>query len=306
MNSIAMYRAKRAGRRQVMLFDDSMRAGYLDRMELDRDIRLALDSAQFEMYLQPLVYFGRGIVQNFEALIRWNHSRHGVLAPREFLPAVEQNGLTNALGEWAFARCAEAAASMCQIEPRMCIGVNVHPDQLLQPGFVASVIRVMAEADIPGDAMTIEIIEHAVMIDVGQTRRVLEELRSIGLSIAIDDFGTGYSNLDLLRRLPVDYIKIDRSFVAGLGTEPGDTQLVRMVLGLSQELGIEVIAEGGETAVQANVLRELGCRIGQGSLYSPPLPLPLAEAEAMLRQQAEAMLRQQANPPSSDRIVPVI
>jgi len=134
------------------------------------------------------------------------------------------------------------------------------------------------------------------MIDVDQSRRVLEELRSIGVSVAIDDFGTGYSNLDLLRRLPVDYLKIDRSFIAGLGTEQGDTQLVRMVLGLSQELGIEVIAEGVETVLQANELRRLGCRIAQGYLYSRPVQLA----------DAEEMLRQQARPPSSDRIVPVI
>jgi len=293
---IAMYRAKRDGRRHVMLFDDSMRVEAIGRMELERDLRIAVEQDQFELYLQPLVYFGRDQIQNFEALIRWNHPRHGLLLPGEFLPAVEQSGLANQVGEWAFTRAAHLAAQLRRIEPGVCIGVNVDPDQLLRTDFVASVISAMDAAGLAGDALAIEITEHAVMIDVDQSRRVLEELRSIGVSVAIDDFGTGYSNLDLLRRLPVDYLKIDRSFIAGLGTEQGDTQLVRMVLGLSQELGIEVIAEGVETVLQANELRRLGCRIAQGYLYSRPVQLA----------DAEEMLRQQARPPSSDRIVPVI
>jgi EAL domain-containing protein (putative c-di-GMP-specific phosphodiesterase class I) len=183
------------------------------------------------------------------------------------------------------------------IEPHTCVGVNVHPDQLREQGFVAGVTRSMLAARITGEALTIEITEHAVMGDVEKTRAVLQELRAIGLSVAVDDFGTGYSNLDLLRRLPVDFIKIDRSFVAGLGVEPGDTQLVRMVLGLAQELGIEVIGEGVETELQAAELRRLGCRIAQGSLYSAPL----AFADAM-----DLLRRQQANPPSNVSTVPVI
>ncbi len=296
---MAMYRAKRAGRRQAMLFDDSMRVEALDRLDLDRDLRLALENSQFELYFQPLVHFDQDRIESFEALIRWSHPVHGLLVPDQFLPMVERVGLSNAVGEWVIARAALAAAELRRIQPKTCIGVNVHPDQLRQPGFVANVGRRLAEAGVPGDAFAIEITEHAVMVDVDveQTRVVLEQLRAIGMSIAIDDFGTGYSNLDLLRHLPVDYLKIDQSFVAGLGVEAGDTQLVRMVLSLSHELGIQVIAEGVETEVQATELRRLGCRIAQGYFYSRPLSL--ADTAALL-------IRQQANPPSKLSTVPVM
>jgi diguanylate cyclase (GGDEF)-like protein/PAS domain S-box-containing protein len=280
---IAMYRAKRAGRRQAVLFDESMRVEAVDRLELEGELRSALELGQFELLYQPLVYFGRNVVQNFEALIRWNHPRHGLLSPSEFLPAVEKLGLANAVGLWVFTTACKAVAAMRLVEPDTTVGVNVHPDQLRQPGFVDAVTRCMASARITGEALAIEITEHAMMIDVAQTRQVLEELQEIGVSIAIDDFGTGYSNLDLLRRLPVDYLKIDQSFVAGLGIQPGDTQLVRMIVGLSQELGIVVIAEGVETQLQADELQRLGCAIAQGYLYSKPLGFD--DALAVLHEQ---------------------
>ncbi len=280
---IAMYRAKRAGRRQAVLFDDSMRVEAIDRLELERELRLAIERDEFELYYQPLVHFGRAAVQNFEALIRWNHPRHGLLLPDEFLPLVEQVGLTGAVGRWVFAGATKAAGAMRLIEPDLCIGVNVHPDQIRQPGFVDSVTRSMLAARITGEAIAIEITEHAVTVDVEHSRRVLEELQHIGVSIVIDDFGTGYSNLDLLRRLPVDFLKIDRSFIAGLGTEPGDTQLVRMIVGLSRELGITVVAEGVETELQEAELIRLSCEIGQGYRYGRPMPF--ADAMSLLRAQ---------------------
>jgi EAL domain-containing protein (putative c-di-GMP-specific phosphodiesterase class I) len=303
----AMYRAKRAGRRQVMVFDDSMRVEAVDRLELHRELRLALERDEFVLHFQPLVYFGSDVVQNFEALIRWRHPRHGLLGPMEFLPLVEQVGLTGAVGRWVFDSACRAAAAMRVCEPDVCVGVNVHPDQIRQPGFVESVLHSMHVAGIPGTALAIEITEHAVMVDVDQTRAVLEELRALGIAVAIDDFGTGFSNLDLLRRLPVDFLKIDQSFVAGLGVEPGDMQLVRMILALAEELGITTIAEGVETELQAAELQRLGCKIAQGYLYSRPLTFE--DAMARLRTQRDVVQPdqpQQARPPSTLTIEPVM
>ena len=282
---IAMYRAKRAGRRQSMLFDDSMRVEAVDRLELEREVRVALERNEFELYFQPLRYFDRTVVQNFEALIRWNHPRYGLLMPVDFLPTVDEVGLTSAVGDWVYRTAATAVGAMRMIEPETTVGVNVDSDQLRQPGFVEGLMHAISEAGVPGSALTIEITEHVMMHDVEQTRHVLEQLRAIGVSVAIDDFGTGYSNLDLLRRLPVDYLKIDQSFIAGLGIEPGDSQLVRMILGLSSELGIEVIAEGIEAQLQEDELRQLGCRIGQGYLYSQPLGFD--DAIGLLRTQRQ-------------------
>lgn len=286
---IAMYRAKRAGRRQSVLFDDSMRVEAVDRLELEQEVRLALDRDEFELYFQPLSYFDRDMVQNFEALIRWNHPRYGLLSPVDFLPLVDKVGLTGAVGGWVFRTASAAASVMRVIEPETCVGVNVDPDQIRQPGFVDALVAAMDAAGVPGSALTIEITEHAMMDDIEQTRTVLEQLRVLGVSIAVDDFGTGYSNLDLLRRLPVDYLKIDQSFIARLGIEAGDTQLVRMIVGLSQELGIGVVAEGVESQMQEDELRRLGCRIGQGYLYSRPLSLDDA-LELLRAQQVEPAL----------------
>jgi diguanylate cyclase (GGDEF)-like protein len=294
---IAMYRAKRDGRRQAVLFDESMRVEARIRLDLEGELKLALERNEFVLHFQPLVYFGRSIVQNFEALIRWNHPRHGLIPPGDFLPLVEQVGLTGAVGRWVFAAAIRSLAALREIDPECCIGVNVHPDQIRQPGFVEGITRNLEAFDLDGEGLAIEITEHAVMTDVERTRVVLEELRRRGVSVAIDDFGTGYSNLDLLRRLPVDFLKIDRSFVSGLGEDPGDAQLVRMILGLAEELGIKVVAEGIETELQASMLDRLGCTIGQGYFFARPMPL-----EAAL----DILRGQQARPPSNDRIVPVM
>jgi len=294
---IAMYRAKRAGRRQAMLFDPAMRVEAVDRLELDRELREAVERDEFELYFQPIIDTNRPIIDRFEALIRWNHPTHGVLDAGQFLPLVEEIGLMTSIGLWVFNSACRAVAAMRLTAPDARVGVNVHPQQLRSRGFVDSVTRAIAAARITGEALAVELTEHAVMNDVEQIREVLGELQSIGVSIAIDDFGTGYSNLGLLRRLPVDDLKIDRSFITGLGVDPGDTQVVRMILGLAQELRIQAVAEGVENSAQAAELSRLGCHIAQGYLYSHPLRFD--DAIAMLR-------NQQVKPPSSVRMVPVI
>jgi diguanylate cyclase (GGDEF)-like protein/PAS domain S-box-containing protein len=294
---IAMYRAKRAGRRQAVLFDQSMRVEAIDRLELDRELREAIERDEFELYFQPIIDTTRPSIEHFEALVRWNHPRHGRLDPAQFLPMVEQIGLMNTLGQCVLTSACRAASAMRLIAPGARVGVNVHPQQLRSRGFVDNVTRNVAAARITGEALAIEMTELAVMTEVDQIREVLEELQSIGISIAIDDFGTGYSNLGLLRRLPVDYLKIDRSFISGLGTEPGDTQVVRMILGLAHELRIQAVAEGVENSMQAAELERLGCHVAQGYLYSHPLKFD--DAIALLR-------AQQVNPPSSVKMVPVM
>jgi diguanylate cyclase (GGDEF)-like protein/PAS domain S-box-containing protein len=285
---IAMYRAKRSGRRRSVVFSDSMRVEAIDRLELEADLRRALTDQEFELYFQPRVQFGDATVTNFEALIRWNHPRFGVLRPAEFLSVVDKIGLTPAVGEWVLGAAISAVKAMRTAAPDVCVGVNVDAEHLRQNGFVAGVVESVRNAGLPGDALIIEITEQALMADADQTHRVLEQLNEFGVNLAIDDFGTGYSSLDLLRRLPVNFLKIDERFVAGLGIEADDTQLVRLILGLASELGIDVVAEGVETSEQAQELQRLGCRSGQGYLFSPPLNFE--GAMALLRSQLEPVI----------------
>lgn len=279
---IAMYRAKHLGRRRAEVFDEAMRTEVIERLELERDLRAAIEHEQLLLHFQPVVHLPDGRISGIEALVRWHHPRRGVLGPASFLAAAEEAGLGGRLTTWVMDAASQAAAAMREVLPSLRVGINVSAGDLACAEVVDQLVHAAGRAGIPTSALVVEVTEHALMSDVDDARARLDALRSLGVGVAIDDFGTGYSNLALLRKMPVDFLKIDRSFVAGLGTEPGDTQIVRVVLSLAAELGLEVIAEGVETHDQAAELVRLGCRHAQG--FHLARPVELHEALGLLRE----------------------
>lgn len=275
---IAMYRAKHLGRRRAEVFDEAMRTEVVERLEMERALRVAIEHEQLVLHFQPIIHVADGRVSGMEALVRWNHPERGLLGPLTFLGAAESAGLAGRLSEWVMRSAAQATALMREVMPDIRVGVNISAIDLASDEVVDQLVRAAGEAGVPTSALVVEVTEHTLMSDVEDARDRLEALRQLGIGVAVDDFGTGYSNLALLRKMPVDFLKIDRTFVDGLGSEPGDTQLVRMVLSLAHELGLEVIAEGVETEQQEAELVRLGCRHAQGYHFARPVELPAALA----------------------------
>ena len=270
---LAMYAAKRAGRGQVALFDQQLRIHADQRLTLERELRDAFRLEQFELRFEPVVSIVDGSVVSFEALVRWNHPTRGLVSPGQFLPIVSEMGLDAALGDFVLRSATVAVATLRLTDPHVTMSINFAAAQLHEERIVDDVARAIATAGVVASALTIEITEQIVMADVMAASPKLEELRSLGVRLAIDDFGTGYSNLAMLRSFSADYVKIDRSLIDGLGTEPGDTQMVRLILLLTQELGFVPIAEGVETQAQLDELARLDCRLAQGFLFARSMTL---------------------------------
>ena len=277
---VAMYAAKAAGHGGHAPFQAHMHAAAVARLEVESELRAALAAGQLELYYQPIVELPTRAVLGAEALIRWHHPTRGLVMPGEFIPVAEQTGLIDEIG----ARVMEEACNQLALWQRTGgppeVAVNVSARQLASSSFVATVRRCLAESGASPAGLTLEITESVLMADPEVARAALEELRSMGAHVAIDDFGTGYSSLSYLGRLPLDFLKIDRSFVEGLGYyEPavggGDTFLVEGIARLAAALGLTVVAEGIETDWQAAAVRSLGCRKGQGYLFGRPGPAHL-------------------------------
>lgn len=278
----AMYRAKARGRNCVEGFEVG---GHLDGMIALRtagELRRGIERGEVVPYFQPIVDLPTGRVLGYEVLARWLHPDRGLLNPSEFLPIAEETGLMVALGasilrdslaqlaKWQAAGYAFANCSL---------SVNVATRQLIDPDFLRTVRDALAETGVPADSLWLEITETALLSDVKTATIALRDLRSLGLHLAVDDFGTGYSSLTYLKKFPVESIKIDKSFVAGLGLEAEDTSIVTAVVQLGHALGLTVVAEGVESPLQLTRLRELGCDRGQGYLFSRPRPANLIERE---------------------------
>jgi diguanylate cyclase (GGDEF)-like protein/PAS domain S-box-containing protein len=262
---LAMYTAKRAGRRRVAVFDQEMRVRADHRMELEAELRVALRLGQIELRYQPIVNTSTGDVLGFEALSRWNHPVRGLLRPKEFMHVVDSAGFATALGEFVVHEAAATAAMMRLSAPHLTMSINLSSSQLADSRLVDLVADALAQAQLPASALSIEITEEIVMEELSKARPRLDALRQLGVRFAIDDFGTGYSNLAMLKQFPADYVKIDRSLIHG---EP---ELVGLILSLTRELGFAAIAEGVETVEQLIELRHLGCHHAQGYYFSQPL-----------------------------------
>ena len=272
---MAMYQAKKRGRDRTELFGKAMRSRVLERVELEHSLRQALVRDEFRLHYQPTLDLGTGRPLLVEALLRWEHPDRGLIPPDAFIPLAEDTRLIVPIGAWALREACRAVASWRRSHPALsetAVSVNLSACQFGDELLVPLVSAALEAADLDPGALWLEITETAVMDDVGVTIETLAALRGLGVHLAIDDFGTGYSSLSYLKRFPVDVLKVDRSFVDGMGTDAEDEAIVTAVVRMAQALGKEVVAEGIENQRQLEGLHELGCNAGQGYLFSRPLP----------------------------------
>jgi EAL domain-containing protein (putative c-di-GMP-specific phosphodiesterase class I) len=271
---IAMYVAKAHGRDRYEAFARHMQRELLERHELHGDLRRALEHNELTVHYQPLVDLDTGQIESFEALVRWNHPTKGQVEPDDFIPLAEETGLILPVGRYVLREaCRQTALWHATGMTGISIGVNVAAQQLLDPDFIKDVRDALEQSALAPRYLTLELTETTLLTDTTLVAERLHELKHLGVRIAIDDFGTGYSSLAYLRDFPVDYLKIDRSFVAELAGERSEHGLtmVNSIIALSHNLKLTVVAEGIEETCQRDHLRRSGCNTGQGYLYSRPL-----------------------------------
>jgi diguanylate cyclase (GGDEF)-like protein len=276
----AMYRAKSLGKARHVIFDHTMHASAINLLQIETDLRKALDKSQFFLQYQPIVSLDDFRVCGFEALIRWHHPERGLISPLDFIPIAEDTGQIIAIGEWALN---EACRQMHRWETAypvaapLFISVNLSCKQFNHPLLIEQVADVIKRTRISPRRLKLEITESAVMDNIDSATSMLRQLRDIGVQLAIDDFGTGYSSLSYLHKFPIDTLKIDRSFVTRMAENPENIEIVRTIILLAQVLGMDVIAEGVETKEQLKLLRDLKCEYGQGYYFSRPATAPDVE-----------------------------
>jgi diguanylate cyclase (GGDEF)-like protein len=271
---IAMYRAKEAGRNTIQFYRPALTARAQERLELESALRHALARDQFELHYQPQVDLASGRVVGMEALLRWNHPRLGQVAPERFIGLAEETGLIVPIGAWVLrsAVMQNRAWQRAGFGP-LRVAVNLSARQFAEPGLAGQVGAVLAESGLAPDSLEIEVTESSVMTDVDEAIATMKELKAMGVAMSIDDFGTGYSSLAYLKRFPVDVLKIDRSFVHDVASDPDNAAMVKAIIALARGLRMRVIAEGVETRAQLDYLRVQGCDLVQGYLYSRALPV---------------------------------
>jgi diguanylate cyclase (GGDEF)-like protein len=270
---IAMYRAKENGKARYELFDHGMHARAVSRLQLESDLRQAIEQKEFCVYYQPIISLQTGRLAGFEALVRWNHPRRGLVAPADFIPVAEETGLIVPIGQWVLNEAC-AQVRQWQIDSpshrSLSLSVNLSARQVAQPDLLQRIKDALETSKLNPHCLKLEITESVVMENAEAAAQMFKQLRSLGVQLSIDDFGTGYSSLSYLHRFPLNYLKIDRSFVMRLTTD-NDNAIVRTISTLARNLGMEVIAEGIETEEQFQQLKLLGCEYGQGYLFSRPV-----------------------------------
>ncbi len=268
----AMYLAKANGRNRFEIFDTFLRTQATEKLQMESALRRSLDAGAFEVHYQPELDLGTGEVVGFEALVRWNHPTEGRLAAWAFIELAEETGIILELGEWVLREACRQAGVWRRERPDqpLTLRVNLSGRQFAQANLVEQVVGALEAGQIDPSSLCLEITETALMEDPAMGLRVLNDLRALGISLAIDDFGTGYSSLAYLKRFPVDVLKIDRSFVDGLGDDPDDTAIATAIISLARSMGLRVVAEGVETRRQLDELRRLGCDHAQGFLFAKP------------------------------------
>ncbi len=286
---IAMYEAKRTGKDRFCIAAADADALALARLDLEMELRRAISGGELELHYQPVLNAHTGRLYGFEALVRWRHPQAGLLAPSEFMELAEDSGLVLPLGEWVLDQACRTARNWLDEHPDepAVMAVNLSARQFQDPDLCARVAAVLQNSRIEPSALVLEITETVVMGDTERTLATLRALKRLGVRLAIDDFGTGYSSLSYLKRFPVDIVKIDRSFVDGLGDSPVDREIVAAVIRLAAAVGMQTVAEGVETPAQLEQLRLLGCSLVQGYLFAAPQPL--ADLERALARAALAV-----------------
>ena len=279
----AMYQTKRAGRNGFRFFDSATNADATTALTLESELRTALLNNELELYYQPqvdLIHDGR--VYGFEALLRWRHPSRGLLSPLEFIPLAEETGLIVPIGDWVLREACRQCKEWTQaFDSDLRIAVNLSGRQLVGDGLVPSVAAALVASGLPAKNLQVELTESLLMQDVPHSVRLLKQLKAMGVSLAMDDFGTGYSSLAYLKRFPLDELKIDKSFVRDITSDPDDAALCASIMAMANVLRLHVVAEGVETEAQLGFLQQRQCRAMQGYLFSRPLPA--AEATNLLK-----------------------
>jgi EAL domain-containing protein (putative c-di-GMP-specific phosphodiesterase class I) len=293
----AMYQAKRSGKARYAVFEEEMNARAIERLELEHGLRQALKRGEFRVYYQPQMQLDADLQRHLrsagnkavvahtatqapwvaavEALVRWEHPERGLLLPDDFIPLAEETGLIVDIGELILAEACRKTKdwqARFPAEPPLAVCVNLSARQFREPDLTETLRRILAETGLDPTCLHLEITESTAMGDAPATVATLEEFKELGVRIAIDDFGTGYSSLSYLERFPVNYVKIDRSFVGKLGKDQGTAALVSGMIQLAHSLSLKVIAEGVETEEQLKRLQGLGCDLAQGHYFSEPIP----------------------------------
>jgi diguanylate cyclase (GGDEF)-like protein len=279
----AMYGAKKQGKNRWEIYDETRRARAVDRVAIASSLRQALRDDRFVLHFQPVIELDTGTPVAVESLVRLDDPARGLLPPSAFIQVAEDSGLIVPIGTYVLEQACRQLAewrSAGAVSPDLRTAVNLSARQATQPDLAKTVARALAEAHLEPTALALELTETVLMEADTSTLRQLEELREMGVGLAIDDFGTGYSSLSYLKRLPVSIIKVDRSFVAGLVTDPSDREIVTAVIRLGQALKLTTIAEGVEDVAQFTLLRELGCDQAQGYLLGRPVPGPPVQARS--------------------------
>jgi EAL domain-containing protein (putative c-di-GMP-specific phosphodiesterase class I) len=262
-----------------------MRAASAQQLSIEHDLRKALEGEQFELYYQPQIEIRTGRIVGIEALIRWNHPTLGLLGPGQFISIAEEAGLIMAIWEWVLvAALIQHNEWLAQGLPAITIAVNLSSVQFSDPALAEHVEEIARVVGVPLDYLELEVTESMLLVDSDSAHRTLESLRAMGVKIAIDDFGTGYSSLSYLRRLPLDKLKLDQSFIRDAGNER-DMAITRAIISMAQSLNLAVVAEGVETQAQVDLLLSLGCTMVQGFLLGRPMP---AAATAQLLRESVA------------------
>jgi len=268
----AMYHAKSLGRNNFQFYTAELNARAARQLELETGMRRALEREEFVLHYQPLVNMQSGLIVGMEALLRWQHPEYGLIPPMEFIPLAEETGLIVPIGEWALrTACAQIRVWHATGFPALHVAVNLSSKQLQQKNFAEVVKRALGETGLEPRYLDLELTESLLMQDMESAVAILKELKDLGVLISLDDFGTGYSSLSYLKRFPIDFLKIDRSFVKDIAHDRYGAGIVRAIIVMAHTLGIKVIAEGVETSEQLGYLRDQGCDIGQGYFWSKPL-----------------------------------
>jgi diguanylate cyclase (GGDEF)-like protein len=298
---LAMYLAKSSGKNQVVVYTAGVDEAVRERADLTSDIRRALEGDQLEVYYQPIVVGNSGRTVGVEALVRWHHPTRGLVLPAEFITLAEQTGEIRAIGAWVLRTAASQVVAWRGSLPDaqdFRLAVNVSPIQLGDEGFVDVIAATLDTTGLPPACLTLEVTESMLLQDIDVACRRLQVLRQLGVRIAIDDFGTGYSSLSYLTQLPVDVVKIDRSFVKDLHIHSGGLVLVKAIVDLATALDLDIVAEGVEQVEEQAILNDLGCVHSQGYLYSRPVPAPEFVTLANSWDESSTRERADASPPA--------
>ena len=294
---LALYQSKGNGRNATHFFSPHLKTKATQELQLEEELRKALWDDELVLYYQPILRIDHGEVEQLEALVRWKHPTHGLLAPDRFIGLATANGLIGALDAWVLRRACEDLRRLHDLgHTDLRVAVNCCASNLGREGLVDEVQQTLEETGLAARYLEMEVTENAVMSNISQAVPLLNRLRELGVSLSIDDFGTGYSSLSYLRQLPLDALKVDRSFIRDVPQSRRDSEIAQAIIAMAQKLHLKVIAEGVEHAQQLTFLRDNHCELAQGYLFSRPLPLSaLVEFLEAYREDSDtALLRNQA------------